>query len=256
MSSVSAALRSLEPQSPDLIPQAARTLGLDLVESLFDHLPDAPFAVKDLSLRYLGANAAMLDLCGVAGKSGIVGKCASDFFADAQRYETWDRLVLRTQRPIKDRLDLCWRLRGRAVWLLTSVWPIVDARRSPIACASVSRLLQAPDRRHPTYERLAETIDYIHANLSAPVDIAEMARRAGVSVSQLERDFVKLFGLPPRRYMTKVRFEAALDLLKAGGSIAEVAHACGYADQSAFTRRFRAAIGMSPREYRRATIAV
>jgi len=255
VSSVSAALRSVDREFTDYPAPTTGALALDLVEALFDHLPDAPFAVKDLSLRYVGANAAMLDLCGVQGRSDFVGRSAGDFFSDAARYESWDRLVLRTQRPIKDRLDLCWRLRGRPVWLLTSVWPIVDARRNAIACASVSRQLQAPDRRHPTYERLAETIEYIHANLSAPIDIAEMARRAGVSVSQLERDFVKLFGLPPRRYMTKVRFEAALELLKSGGSIAEVAHACGYADQSAFTRRFRAAIGMSPREYRRGSLS-
>ena len=57
-----------------------------------------------------------------------------------------------------------------------------------------------------------------------------------------------------RRYVAKVRFEAALDLLRSGRPVTEVAHACGYADQSAFTRRFRASIGMSPSEYRRSII--
>jgi len=40
-----------------------------------------------------------------------------------------------------------------------------------------------------------------------------------------------------------------------GGPIVNVAHACGFADQSAFTRRFRATIGMSPSEYRRMHLA-
>jgi AraC-like DNA-binding protein len=237
-------------------PRTEQSLGLNLVESLFDHLPDAAFALKDSSLRYQSANAAMCELCGVRGRAELQGRTARDFFSDAARYETWDRLVQRAKRPIKDRLYYCWRLRGRPVWLLTTVWPVAGAGPEGEAVASISRLLQAPDRRHPTYERLAEIVDYIHASVSVPVDIAEMARRAGVSISQLERDFVKVFGLPPRRYLTKVRFEAALDLLKSGVSIAEVAHACGYADQSAFTRRFRAAVGMSPREYRRASAAL
>jgi AraC-like DNA-binding protein len=34
-------------------------------------------------------------------------------------------------------------------------------------------------------------------------------------------------------------------------SIAEIAHACGYADHSAFTRQFRATTGLSPSELRR-----
>jgi AraC-like DNA-binding protein len=45
--------------------------------------------------------------------------------------------------------------------------------------------------------------------------------------------------------------EAALQRLRATrGSIAEVASACGYADQSAFTRAFRQTVGYSPSEYR------
>ena len=35
-------------------------------------------------------------------------------------------------------------------------------------------------------------------------------------------------------------------------SVAEVAHACGYSDHSAFTRQFRATVGLTPREFRRA----
>jgi transcriptional regulator GlxA family with amidase domain len=113
-------------------------------------------------------------------------------------------------------------------------------------------MLKAADRRQTTYERLALILDHVHAHIASPVDVADLAKLVGISVSQLERDFIAVLGLPPRRYVTNVRFEAALELLKSGDSIADVAHACGYSDQSAFTRRFRAAVGMSPREYRRA----
>lgn len=87
--------------------------------------------------------------------------------------------------------------------------------------------------------------------LRAPLDIASLARDVGISVSQLERDFVHLFGLPPRRYLTKIRFEAAVEMLRMGKPIGEIAYACGYEDQSAFTRRFRMAFGVSPSEYRK-----
>src|SRR5262249_34472053 len=116
--------------------------------------------------------------------------------------------------------------------------------------ASVARILEAPDRRHPTYERLALVVEHIKANFTQPIEVTDLARRAGVSVSQLERDFVNLFGVSPRRYITKVRLDAALELLREGGPIVDISHACGYSDQSAFTRRFRSLVGMSPTAYR------
>jgi AraC-like DNA-binding protein len=56
--------------------------------------------------------------------------------------------------------------------------------------------------------------------------------------------------MPPRRYITKMRLEGAIELLAGDKSIAEIAQACGYADQSAFARRFHAIVGMSPSQYR------
>jgi PAS domain S-box-containing protein len=235
-------------ESPVLRP----VLALELVEALFGQLPDVAFALKDESLRYQSGNAAMLAICGVASRADLIGRTARDFFAEPSRYEARDRQVLRTQRPLKDRLERCSRLKGRPLWLLTSVWPVCGAGGAPIGVASVSRVLESAHRRQATYERLALILEHVHAHIASPVDVADLAQLVGISVSQLERDFIAVLGIPPRRYVTNVRFETALELLKTDDSIADVAHACGYSDQSAFTRRFRAAIGMSPREYRRA----
>jgi len=83
------------------------------------------------------------------------------------------------------------------------------------------------------------------------LDISEVAKNIGVSPDQLKRDFVTVLGAPPRRYLSMIRLDAALEMLAAGLPIAEVAHACGYPDQSSFTHRFRDAVGASPSEYRR-----
>jgi AraC-like DNA-binding protein len=99
---------------------------------------------------------------------------------------------------------------------------------------------------------MKHALDYIDANFAARIEVADLARRVGLSVSQFERHFTDLFSISPSRYVRKVRFDAALEMLREGGAVADVAHACGYSDQSAFTRRFRAATGMSPLEYRRA----
>jgi AraC-like DNA-binding protein len=229
-------------------------LSLTLVEQLLDHLPRAPFFIKDSALRYVSANQSMLDLCGVLTHADFIGRTARDYFPEGMtsRYERMDRQVMRTRRPIRDQLDLSVRIRGAPVWLLFGRWPVIAARDNVIGVAAIARVLDAPDRRHPIYERLAVAIDYVHSNFRSALDVADLARRAGVSVSQLERDFINLFGLPPRRYLTKVRIETALDLLeRSEDAIVGIAHACGYSDQSAFTRRFQASVGMSPSAYRR-----
>lgn len=233
-------------------PAALHALGVSV--ALFDSLPRVAFFLKDRRLRYVQANAAMLELCGARSRADLIGKTAADMFQApvSARHEALDRQVMRTRKPIKDRLDFCARASGPPAWLISGRWPVEDGDGEIVGVAGMARILDS-ERRQPMYERLAVAIDYMHANFAAPFAMGEMARRAGVSPGQLKRDFVNLFGIPPRRYLTKIRLEAAVDLLAAGGPIIEVAHACGYPDQSAFTRRFRAAVGMSPSEYRNAS---
>jgi AraC-like DNA-binding protein len=80
--------------------------------------------------------------------------------------------------------------------------------------------------------------------------IAELARDAGLSMAQLERLIVQLYRLTPRQLLARARLDAALALLAGPSSVADIAHACGYADHSAFTRQFKRSTGLSPREYR------
>ncbi len=233
---------------------AFNVLSLSLIEQMLDHLPRAPFFIKDSGLRYVSANQSMLDLCGVHSRTDFIGNTVRDYFPEkmTSRYEHMDRQVMRTRRPIRDQLDLSVRIRGVPVWLLFGRWPVLASRGNVVGVAAIARVLDAPDRRHPIYERLALAIEHVHKNIQSALDVSDLARRAGVSVSQLERDFVNLFGLPPRRYLTKVRIDTALHLLEScDDPIVSIAHACGYADQSAFTRRFHAAVGVSPSEYRR-----
>lgn len=222
------------------------------IEALFNHIPGVSFFTKDAGLRYTAANAGMVDLCGARERSDVIGASARDFFAEAerQRYESADRRVMRTRRPLTNQLDRCVRLRGRPAWLLLSRWPIVQQGQA-VGVATVARVLDISSHRHAMYSRLSAALDFIHANFGGAFDYAAFAASAGVSLSQLQRDFVQVLGVSPRTYLTTVRFEAALDMLADKRPIVEIAHACGYADQSAFTRGFRRAIGVSPMRYRR-----
>ena len=49
----------------------------------------------------------------------------------------------------------------------------------------------------------------------------------------------------------KTRVDAASRLLRGSAlTVAAIAQACGYADHSAFTRQFKATVGLTPRAFR------
>lgn len=225
---------------------------IDVSLPMFDSLPGTFFVVKDTALRIIAANTAMVNLAGVATKAELLGKAARDLFPDhiSARHDALDAQVLRTGKPMTEQLERIVRRNGKSVWLMSGRWPVMGADGAVAGVASVSRVLETK-RREPVYERVAAAVEYLADNLGSRFEFAEMARRAGVSPGQLKRDFVSVFGVPPRQYLASIRLNAALDRLMAGLPIVEVAHACGYPDQSSFTRRFRAAIGVSPSEYRR-----
>lgn len=81
--------------------------------------------------------------------------------------------------------------------------------------------------------------------------MAQLARLAGLSVSQLDRRFKRLFQMTPREFVLRVRLNAACRMLASTeDSITDIALRTGFYDQSHFTKHFRRQIGVTPRSYR------
>ena len=82
--------------------------------------------------------------------------------------------------------------------------------------------------------------------------IGELAERLEVSQEYLTRSFCRYIGIPPGKYLNRVRIENACRLLRQGGySVQFVSEACGFTNANYFARVFRAAVGMNPAEYAR-----
>ena len=71
------------------------------------------------------------------------------------------------------------------------------------------------------------------------VSIDALARACGLGPRQLERRFLDEVGVSPKAFARIVRFQQALRALRAGTPPADVAAACGYADQPHLAREFR-----------------
>jgi len=102
----------------------------------------------------------------------------------------------------------------------------------------------------PWQERRAKEL--MHATLNDEVPLQRVAAECGLSVRHFARAFRQSTGVPPRRWLQQQRIERARGLLRDRAlSLTEIAHACGFADHSRFSRAFSATMGMTPGAWRR-----
>jgi AraC-like DNA-binding protein len=129
---------------------------------------------------------------------------------------------------------------------------ITLALSTHLACAyggmrDASRLHQG--RLAPWQERLAK--DLIQSHLSEDLPLARIASECGLSLSHFSRAFKRSTGLPPHRWLLERRLDHAKDLMLSSTlSLAAIALACGFADQSHLSRLFARKVGMPPRAWR------
>lgn len=115
--------------------------------------------------------------------------------------------------------------------------------------SNVERTTDSPSHRLDA--RLLLAIGYIHAHFAEPLSIGDIARAAGVNSGYFTRFFKATAGVPPRRYLTEVRFERAKELIRTSRkSMTQIAAECGFADQSHMTNIFRRRVGMTPTAFR------
>lgn len=80
--------------------------------------------------------------------------------------------------------------------------------------------------------------------------IASLARQLGLNRSYLCEIFKQIKGVPPQEYLTKLRIEKACALLRISQvSVTSAACSVGY-EPSVFSKAFKRAMGMTPREYK------
>jgi AraC family transcriptional regulator len=100
--------------------------------------------------------------------------------------------------------------------------------------------------------QLQRARDYVNVNLANDPSIAEIAHECGLSSGYFARAFKRSTGVPPYKWLTKMRVERAKALLKDPRcELADIAQLCGFVDQSHFTRVFSRSEGYSPGRWRR-----
>lgn len=230
-------------------------ISADELEPLFDALPDAVFFVKDTAGRYTHANLTLVRRLGLKQRSDVIGKGVAELFPGTMggSYAAQDKRVLAGE-IIENQLEVHIFANRAPGWCLTCKRPLA-ARGKICGLIGISRDLGLPDGRHPTYDRLKRVLTHMQNHYAESIRVSALAELAGLSIAQLERHFRRVLQLTPQQVLTKLRIEAAMRLLQTDDTVASIGMACGFGDQSAFARQFKATVGMTPRTYRALTRA-
>jgi AraC-like DNA-binding protein len=107
--------------------------------------------------------------------------------------------------------------------------------------------MSSSERKDPVIEAIVEHV------LVAQGDVVldELIAQSGLARRQFERRFKHTTGFSPAFFQRLVRFQRSYRMLENGTatSLTDMAHTCGYFDQSHFIRDFKRFSGMNPRTY-------
>lgn len=96
-----------------------------------------------------------------------------------------------------------------------------------------------------------ELLQYISENLSLNLTLEELADLHFISRAKLVSDFRAVTGMSVKKYVTLMRINTAMTMLRSGVSVTETAEACGFCDDSHFIITFKKYTSMTPKEFSR-----
>lgn len=123
--------------------------------------------------------------------------------------------------------------------------------KSQLAFALLCELSGADSASPPLPPLVAEAIDNIRHNYAGLYGVEELSEQLGVSKSHLVRSFTAAVGVPPGKYLTQVRIEAAMRLLlHREYTLDVIASLCGFSGANYLCRVFKKETGYTPAQWR------
>ena len=93
--------------------------------------------------------------------------------------------------------------------------------------------------------------DHLLTDRDHYVSLAQLAQEHEISVSHLQKLFKQVYGVPVYHYIKEYRLEqSAVELVRSGKSVTEIAQNAGYDNASKFTEAFKKRYGATPSDYR------
>lgn len=98
---------------------------------------------------------------------------------------------------------------------------------------------------------LGRALEFIDANIDRSLQVAQVARAAGLSESALRAGMLRQCGMPPGEYILRAKIRAAQRLLREGAGVTGTAHALGFSSSQYFATVFKRFTCLTPSQWLR-----
>lgn len=211
--------------------------------TFYEILPDSNM---NLTIRFSSAGCRMVLLGPGTEKASIEIDNESDYFCIRFRPAQVPRLADVSPSELIDGFIDIPKIQG------ISVDSLADRLHSLPDAASRQRVMEdlvrgsLPLVRNERCRKATALLD-IHGGR---LQVSQLAAEMGLHIRTLERLFLDQLGMTPKRLIRLVRLQHLLSSLRAGSfnSLADLAHTCGYTDQSHMIRDFKELTGRLPGE--------
>jgi AraC-like DNA-binding protein len=107
--------------------------------------------------------------------------------------------------------------------------------------------MRAALAQHGQFGKIGKALRRIHLDHARPLDLAQLAREAGMSVPSFHSHFKAVTQTSPMQYLKSTRLhQARLLMVREGMTAAAACHAVGYESSSQFSREFKRLFGLAP----------
>ena len=221
--------------------------------ALIDTLPDVCFYMKDLDCRIMALNRRNCEVCNIRNEMDVIGKRSDEVFtpAEAENFMALDLEVQKSRRPATNRIETHPADKSPSL-TVSSVYPIKDMSGAIIGTMRIYRVVTAHNMLPEWHGRMKSVVAYIQEHYAEDIDLNQLAKMTGGSVSQFKRIFTKTLEMSPGRFIVNTRLNAARRLLETTDKlVSDIAQEVGFYDQSHMTRAFKTIRHVTPGEYRR-----
>ena len=136
----------------------------------------------------------------------------------------------------------------------------IEMSLDTLACELLDAARNAVDDRHHVYrseqlkwyaERIGAARELMDADPTAQHSLWHLSSQVAMSPFLFARVFRELIGMPPHKYLVRLRLQRARVLLESGMSVTDVCYAVGFNNLSHFIRTFRGYFGVVPSRLKR-----
>lgn len=219
--------------------------------TLFNELNDTYYFAKNKQGQFIYANKLLSERFQLSSAESVFNKTDFDFFRldIAEQIRKDDVWVMKSGQPIRKKLEIVNDKDQQTLWLITTKSPLYNIHGEVVGIEGLSIDASKTQTQLEPYHVFKDCIDYIQKNYMHHIKMNDLASISNMSLSTFERQFKRHLGSTPVHYIKKVRIQEACGLLLRGLGIPEVAHACGFCDQSYFGKEFKRLMATTPKQY-------